>query len=389
MKKQSILDDSLIWFGAAVSIAEIITGTYFASLGFKKALLAIIIGHIFGGFLLYLSAIIGGALKKSAMETVKLSFGSKGFSIFAIINIIQLVCWTGIMIYDGAISASTIFNVGNWVWALLIGVLIIFWIWIGLTNLGLVNKVSMTLLFILSLVLAFIIFKNKSGVSADINDSLSFGAAVELSIAMPLSWLPLISDYSKDYEDYKKSSRGAVLSYSLVSIFMYIIGLSAAIFAKTTDIAEIMVKSGLGIAGLLIIIFSTVTTTFLDAYSAGVSANSLNKKIDARYCGIFVSILGTLGAILFPMDDITDFLYLIGSVFAPMVAILITDFYILKIDRSDHDFYMKNIMIWIIGFIIYRILLKTDIIIGSTFASVLIIICLTIVVEKLSSKEKA
>ena len=89
------------------------------------------------------------------------------------------------------------------------------------------------------------------------------------------------------------------------------------------------------------------------------------------------------------MDDITNFLYLIGSVFAPMVAILIADFYILKIDRSDHDFYMKNIIIWILGFIIYRILLKTDIIIGSTFASVLIIVCLTIVVEKLSSKVKA
>ncbi|KXO14585.1 putative hydroxymethylpyrimidine transporter CytX [Peptoniphilus sp. GNH] len=388
MKKQSVLDDSLIWFGAAVSIAEIITGTYFASLGFKTALIAIIMGHVFGGVLLYLSAIIGGVSKKSAMETVKLSFGRKGFSIFAIINIIQLVCWTGIMIYDGAISASTIFNVGNWVWALVIGALIVFWIWLGLTNLGLVNKISMSLLFILSLVLAYIIFRNKSGVSADINDSLSFGAAVELSIAMPLSWLPLISDYSKDYEDYKKSSMGAVLLYSLVSIFMYVIGLSAAIFAKTTDIAEIMVKSGLGIAGLLIIVFSTVTTTFLDAYSAGVSANSLNKKIDARLCGILVTILGTIGAMLFPMDDITSFLYLIGSVFAPMVAILIADFYILKIDRSDHDFYIKNIIIWIIGFIIYRILLKTDIVIGSTFASVLIIIVLTVLVEKISNKLK-
>ncbi len=35
------------------------------------------------------------------------------------------------------------------------------------------------------------------------------------------------------------------------------------------------------------------------------------------------------------MDNITDFLYLIGSVFAPMIAIQIADFYLLKQDHSQ------------------------------------------------------
>ncbi|MSS78076.1 putative hydroxymethylpyrimidine transporter CytX [Anaerococcus sp. WCA-380-WT-2B] len=388
MKKQGVLEDSLIWFGAAVSIAEIITGTYFSSLGFTKAMAAIIIGHIFGCFLLYLAAIIGARLNMSAMESVKYSFGSKGFAIFAIINIIQLVAWTGIMIYDGAIAAGNIFNIGNWIWSLVIGFLIIFWIFIGIKNLGPVNKISMTLLFVLSLVLAFVIFKNRGASLGISGNELSFGNGVELSIAMPLSWIPLIADYSKDYDNYKKSSLASVLAYGIVSFFMYTIGLSASLFAGTNDIGEIMLKSGMGVLGLLIIVLSTVTTTFLDAYSAGVSANSLNKNIDIKKCGILVTIIGTIGAIIFPMDDITDFLYFIGSVFAPMIAILIADFFIIKIDRTGEDFYLKNIIIWIIGFIIYRILLNTDVIIGATFLSILITIALTLIVEKITKRSK-
>lgn len=91
-----------------------------------------------------------------------------------------------------------------------------------------------------------------------------------------------------------------------------------------------MLKAGLGIAGLLIIVFSTVTTTYLDAYSAGVSSETIFSKINGKYMAIAVTIVGTIAAIIYPMDDITDFLYLIGSVFAPMIAIQIADFFITK-----------------------------------------------------------
>ena len=75
------------------------------------------------------------------------------------------------------------------------------------------------------------------------------------------------------------------------------------------DIAVIMVKAGLGIAALVILVFSTVTTTFLDAWSAGISAESLSKKLNGKKTAIAVTVIGAAGAILFPMDDITGFLY--------------------------------------------------------------------------------
>ncbi|MBR0179242.1 MAG: cytosine permease, partial [Firmicutes bacterium] len=100
-RRTSLFENGLIWFGAGVSIAEILTGTYFAPLGFGKGILAILIGHIIGCGLLFLAGLIGGRVRKSAMETVKMSFGQKGSLLFACLNILQLVGWTAIMIYDG------------------------------------------------------------------------------------------------------------------------------------------------------------------------------------------------------------------------------------------------------------------------------------------------
>ena len=99
-KRTGLFENGLIWFGAGVSIAEILTGTYLAPLGMGKGLAAIIVGHIIGCLMLFLAGVIGGKVRKSAMETVKMSFGQKGSILFAVLNVLQLVGWTAIMIYD-------------------------------------------------------------------------------------------------------------------------------------------------------------------------------------------------------------------------------------------------------------------------------------------------
>lgn len=380
-EKTSLFENGLIWFGAGVSIAEILTGTYFAPLGFSKGLLSIIIGHIIGCTMLFFAGIIGGKVRKSSMETVKMSFGQKGSLLFSILNIVQLVGWTSIMIYDGAISTNEVWSVGKWIWALVIGILIIAWILVGIKNLSKINTVAMSLLFVLTIVLSFVIFKNVTA-SSKVSDTISFGAAVELSVAMPLSWLPLISDYTREAEKPVKATWVSVIVYGLVSCWMYVIGMGASLFTGESDIAKIMVKAGLGISGLLIIIFSTVTTTFLDAYSAGVSSESVFSKINGKWVAIGTTVLGTIGAIIYNMDNIMDFLYLIGSVFAPMVAVLIANFFILKLDYSDKTVCIQNMVVWGIGFIIYRYLMTVDIIIGNSLPTMVITILICVLFEK-------
>ena len=382
-KRTSIFENGMIWFGAGVSIAEILTGTYLAPLGFGRGLAAIIVGHIIGFLMLFLAGVIGGKARKSAMETVKMSFGQKGSILFSVLNVLQLVGWTAIMIYDGALAADGIMSTGRWIWCLIIGALIVLWIMIGITNLGKVNVIAMTALFILTLILCKVIFFDSGAVGMAADESMTFGAAVELSVAMPLSWLPLISDYTREAKEPVKATAASAIVYGIVSCWMYVIGMGAAIYTGEYDIAQIMLKAGLGAAGLLIIIFSTVTTTFLDAYSAGISSESIVSKWNGKHVAVAVTVIGTAAAIVYPMDNITDFLYLIGSVFAPMIAIQIADFFILRKDHSVSMVNVPNMAVWVIGFLAYRVLMNVDMIVGNTLPDMIITIILCLIVNKI------
>ena len=386
-KKTNLFENGLIWFGAGVSLAEILTGTYYAPLGFGRGMLAILLGHVIGCVLLFAAGLIGGKTGKSAMETTKISFGEHGARLFAALNVLQLVGWTAIMIYDGSLAAEGVLAAGRWVWCLVIGGLIIVWVLVGIQHLGKLNTVAMTALFALTIVLSVVIFRQ--GVPSAAGEAMSFGAAVELAVAMPLSWLPLISDYTREAEKPAAATAVSAVVYGLVSCWMYVIGMGASLFAGESDLARIILRAGLGVGGLLIIVLSTVTTTFMDAYSAGVSSESIWKGLKGKWVAVAAAAIGTLAAILWPMDDITDFLYLIGSVFAPMIAIQIADYFILKRDRSGSAFDLRNLIIWLAGFIAYRLLMQVDIPVGSTLPDMAGTILLCLAAEKAISLKRA
>ena len=382
MKRTTAFQNGLIWFGAGVSLAEILTGTYFAPLGMGRGIAAILLGHVIGCVLFFLAGLIGGRERKSSMETVKMSFGAKGGMLFAFLNVVQLVGWTGIMIYDGALATNSIFDVGIAVWSIVIGVMIVIWIAIGVTNLGLLNKITMALLFILTVVLSVVVFRgNNPGATS--GEVITFGMAVENAVAMPLSWLPVISDYTREADKPFRATLASTVTYGLVSCWMYVIGMGAAIYTGGSDIAQVMLKAGLGISALLIMILSTVTTTFLDAFSAGVSCERLSKKLSGKTVGIIATVIGTIGACVYNMDNIMGFLYIIGSVFAPMIAVQLTTYFILKKDSFAAAFDWPNLIVWAVGFAVYRLMMHVDLPTGYTLPSVLITMVLCFAVNKL------
>ena len=395
--KTSVLSNGLIWFGAGVSMSEILTGTYFAPLGIKTGLFAILIGHIIGGILLFLAGYLGAKTRNNAMETVAVSFGRKGNLPFSVLNILQLAGWLAILNYDGALAANGIFSVGAGVWCAVIGVLLLLWVLVGLKRLEKINMVAMTALFLMTLVLCFVIVTrgnfgtlfNGSSVNKDV---LTFGAAIELSAAMPLSWIPVISDYTSNSTKPVKATVVSTIVYCLVSCWMYLIGMSAAIGMGTSDIAQISLRAGLGVVGLLIILFSTVTTNFLAAHSAGVSGEvigeSFSKHINGKYLSILVVLLGTIAAILYPMDNIEDFLYLINSVFAPMIAVMIADFFFNKKRSVTKEWDWTNLVVWLIGLSLYRVLMHVDIVIGYTLPDIVITAVLCVIVHRILPKNR-
>lgn len=371
--KTTSLSQTLLWFGAAVSIAEILTGALIAPLGLFKGTMAILIGHIIGTLVLFLAGYIGARSKLSAIESTRISFGKYGSYLFSILNICQLLGWTAVMIINGAqaldgVTKETLNYQNITLWCILIGALICIWIIVGFKNLSKVNIFAVGALLIFTIILGFTVFRGTPINNNIFTDTLSFGAAVEISVIMPLSWLPLISDYTRNVKNERAGTISSALGYFVGSTFMYMIGLGAAIYTGTSDISTILMSVGLGVMALLIVILSTVTTTFLDAYSAGVSFVNISEKASEKLAALIVCVVGVIMAILIPTNQYENFLYLIGSIFAPLFAILITDYFILKVQAVDESklINFKNTFIWVAGVIGYRMLMPYNSPIGIT-----------------------
>lgn len=387
-KKTSAFSNGLIWFGAAVSIAEILTGTLMAPLGFAKGLAAILIGHVIGCILLFFAGLIGGQTGKSAMETVALSFGQKGAYLFAALNVLQLVGWTAVMIANGASTAGAVLNLGgNWVWSVIIGALIILWIVIGIRNLGKLNTVSMG-----AAVSADhrhehrgVPGRRKQSCRSVVHHVRSCRGTVggHAAVLAPPD-LGLHQDRPQTVPGHTDQRCGLFSRQRLDVRHRH----GRSLFTGEGDVAAIMVKAGMGAAALIIILFSTVTTTFLDAYSAGVSAVSLPLRLKEKPAAILVAIIGILLAVFTPVTQFETFLYLIGSVFAPMIAIQITDYFILKRNTSDKPADYRNLFLWLAGFLFYRLLMRVDLPLGNTLPDMLLTGLLCIAANQLFGGKK-
>lgn len=368
-----------LWFGAAISIAEILTGGLIAPLGFKMGLIVILTGHLIGTSIFALGGVIGTREKLPAIASTKISFGLYGTYLFSILNVFQLMGWTAVMIRSGANSISLItkqlWQFDNiFISSIVIGIFIALWIWVGNNGIQKINSIAVMLLFLLTLVLGAVIFKDETLLTNTGDGSLSLGGAMELNVVMALSWLPLIADYTR----FAKSERGGVwgsfLGYFLGSSWMYTIGLGAAIVSNNPDPSYMMLTANLGIIALGIVLLSTVTTTFLDVYSAGISFLNLANKLSEKNVGVVMAIIGTAVAVAFPMEQYEHFLYAIGSVFAPLFAVVITDYFIIKKSEANSNVLINwgAFLVWVIGIIIYYQFIKFDFILGATVPAMLI-----------------
>ena len=363
-----------IWFGAAVSIAEILTGGLLAPLGFQSGLTAIIIGHLVGTGLLVLAGIIGTQERIPALVSTRISFGIYGSYLFSVLNVLQLVGWTAVMIISAANSANEITKVmwgmdGLQLWNLIIGGLVILWIALGREGgLKKINMVAVALLFGVTMVLSTVVFQDGSVFSKPPTGGLSFGGALELSVIMPLSWLPLIADYTRFAKNKKSAALGSGIGYFVGSCWMYTIGLGAAIIAGNAEPSAMMLAANLGLSALGIVILSTVTTTFLDAYSAGVSFSNVFPAFDEKYAALLLTMIGTFLALWVDIVQYENFLIAIGSVFAPLFAILLTEYFIIQNRQVQPDLLVNwsAVVVWALGVVLYYQFIQMEFLFGAT-----------------------
>ena len=323
---------ALIWIGASISISEIVAGTFFGGLGAGKALFAIIGGHLAGALFIAAAGHISWKQKKNAMEAVALAFGAIGGKGIAFCNVVQLTGWTVLMVVQAANALAGLYSgLSTAALILILAALTVAWAFVFKTPAGILNSISVILLACLC---AAMFLENSFGAPANapaatLRSGISLAAAFGLSMSMPVSWLPLAGDYSRDANSGAAASLVPAAAYFAGSSLMYLFGYH---IAETTggDFFAFLSAGKFRVVACAVVILSTLTTAFLDLYSASVSAKTIVKLRDERAplacSGLAVIILSAVFPVAQYERVLENFLYAIGSVFVPVYAILILDF---------------------------------------------------------------
>ena len=241
-----------------------------------------------------------------------------------------------------------------------------------------------------------------SAVSTTTSYNFSFFNSLDLVIAMPLSWLPLVADYNRFAKKSKNAFYGTFIGFSITNGLFYVIGFLLGI----SDIFAILVAIQTFFYGffLLVLIVDEVDNVFANIFSSAMSFKNIYNKINYKYLVIFFTALGVLLANLIPIQQYESFLLIIGALFAPLFAIVLTDYYIIRRGKiSVEKFYEKtnrvkisSFLAFIVGSITYFILSPISWIqvtdlglsIGSTIPSIAISILVFLVIELLIKKVK-
>ena len=390
------MDYFLLWSGVAVSLAEIWAGGFLAPMGLWPGLAAIILGHLIGNTLMAGCGILGSDHGVMAMTSLRPSFGIRGSILPAILNIIQLVGWAAIMLiisgHAGAMLAKFApVPSSERFWIVLIGLGTLFWalftekpLWKTLQNTAVVG------LLIVVCLMTVVSFK-EIGVAAAVNKpvTMNFMTGLDLVIAMPISFMPLVADYARFARNTKTSFWNTWWGYFLVSSWMYVLGLTATLITGETDPGMLILRTmgslGLAVPALLLVVFSTITSDFANLYSSTCSALNISDRIKPKAVIWGSGILSILVALVFPMAQYESFLLFIGAMFVPVLGIVMTDYFLLRkramqteeLDRPEGPYwYFKGvnraaILAWIAGFGAFQGLAAMGSPLGSSIPSIL------------------
>ncbi len=335
-----------LWSSLGVGLLVLLAGTLLVpGLGLGQALLAILIGSVIGSLLLAVAGVVGSDHAIPTMVMFRPVLGIRGSYLPTVLNIVQLIGWGAFEVIIMAQAASGItqklFGVSAYLpWALF------FALWCTLLALGgplavvrqWIEKFAIWLVYGISLYLTIYLFTHYDVgalLRAPGTGEMPFWLAVDLVVAMPISWMPLVADYNRFARRSGPAFWGTFLGYTVANTWFYALGALFVLALQTAD----LIPAILGVAGgwlaLLLILVDETDNGFADIYSAAVSGQNLFPR--ARQWWLIVAV----GAICFLLAATVDiaqyehFLLLIGSVFVPLFGVLAADYFLLR--RRQYD----------------------------------------------------
>ena len=390
-RRLSGIDFAVLWGDLSIGLLVMLTGAFLVpALGLPVALVAIVAGTLLGCIPLALVGLVGSREGLPGMVLFRPVLGRRGSYVPSVLNIAQLVGWTGFEFWVMSLVADQVsvrlFGFSS------------YWLWLGVvasisTALALGGPILVVRrwlerfgAWVVAGVGLWITFRVVS--TADLGamwtspgaGGLRFWLGVDLAIALPVSWVPLVADYNRFARRGVTSAAGTYWGYAAGNIWFYALGASLVLGAGLTDLTPAGVGEALtalagGVIVLLALLAGETDEAFADIYSAAVSAQNLNERVPQRAAVVAVAVAGVaLAALLGLRPSIAfatyeAFLFLLGSVFVPLFGVFVAHYFVVRrrsgpsglqrardaaADGDGGPLDVRAFAAWLIGFLIYQ-----------------------------------
>jgi nucleobase:cation symporter-1, NCS1 family len=357
-------DFLVLWGDLGIGLLVMLTGTFLVpGLGLASAFLAIITGSAAGSLLLALIGSVGSATGAPTMVLLRPVLGIRGSWAPTVLNVLQLLGWTifefVVMGVAASVIARTLFGSGSYVvWTAVFAVIVIvmgvggpigfvrqwlekFAVWIALAT-----GIWLTVHAFTTMDVGALLRRPGDG-------SLPFGQGVDLAIALPISWLPLVADYNRFARSPRKGFWATMTGFFITNAWFLSLGalllLGSGVSQEPRDFAAAIALTA-GWISLLILLADETHNAWADLYSAAVSLQNLFPKVKQRWLIVALGAVCFLAAVFIDITRYQGFLYLIGSFFVPLFGMLAADFFVIRARRYQvQEFYRDKGQYWYSG----------------------------------------
>ncbi|MEG0447844.1 MAG: cytosine permease [Comamonas sp.] len=333
-------DHASLWFSLGVGLLVMQMGAYLLpALSPAQALGAIVLGSCVGAGLLGWVAKLGcdsGLASAGLMHSV---YGRRFAQLPIVLNIVQLLGWGTfelVVMRDATLalgrqSGGMAASYWPWVVTLLWGGVILLLMSGSMVQLvrRIISRVALPLVILSLLWLSwqFVGMAQTQGFAQLWNragdGSMGMLSAVDLVIAMPISWLPLVADYARHGKSGKSALTGAWTGFALANIWCYSLGVLVALTLPSQDLVTALLLAQGGLIALSLVLIDEVDNAYGDAYSASMSAHSVLPRWSIRRWGLLIATVCTLLALVLPMHSLEPFLLILSSCFVPLFGVVL------------------------------------------------------------------
>jgi nucleobase:cation symporter-1, NCS1 family len=341
------LDYFILWSSLGVGLLVLSAGSFLSQANFLDAVLAIIVGSAAGSILLALAGKIGSDHGIPSLITMRPAFGIRGSYLPAILNVMQLIGWTTfeIMIMAKAADMLTGGIVPYYLWTATIAALVALLGIAGPLNVARqwIGKFAVWIAYGTSAIIIVNLINSADVVTliSSPGKGLSFFSALDLVIAMPVSWMPLAADYNRFSKKSKSALWGTLIGFTMTNILFYFGG----ILLRTSDVISIVAAIQAMFFGflMLLLIVDEADNAFADVYSASVSTQDVFPKITQKHLIVGYTALSAILAMVVSIQQYEEFLLLIGAIFVPLFGVVLTDYYVVKGQKyTEHMLYIRQ-----------------------------------------------